>query len=145
MAPVLPVIRGGVRLQPVYCADVARAVSDAALDPRSHAAKTYHLGGPQVLTMRQLMEWVCETTGYGRTLMDVPDPAARLLARATGWLPGAPLTFDQWLMLQNDNVVPEGAQGLEAFGVSKTPISAVSEGWLTSYRRHGRFAAKSPY
>jgi NADH dehydrogenase len=145
IAPVLPVIRGATKFQPVYAADVGRAITAAALDPRSRGGKTYELGGPQVLTMRELMQWVCQTTGRNRTLLDIPDVAARLLARSTGWLPAAPLTWDQWLMLQKDNVVSPGAEGLEAFSVPKTPLAAVSEGWLTSYRRHGRFAAKSPY
>jgi len=145
LAPVLPVISGGTKFQPVYAADVGRAVAAAALDPRSHGGGTYELGGPQVLTMRELMEWVCETTGRGRPLLDIPDPVGRLIARATGWLPAAPITWDQWLMLRRDNVVAAGARGLEAFGLPATPLAAVSEGWLTSYRRHGRFAAKSPY
>jgi uncharacterized protein YbjT (DUF2867 family) len=145
LAPVLPVISGGTRFQPVYAADVGRAVAAAALDPLGHGGRTYELGGPQVLTMRELMEWVCETTGRGRPLIDIPDPVGRLIARLTGWLPGAPITWDQWLMLRRDNVVSPGAGGLEAFGLGKTPLAAVSQGWLTSYRRHGRFAAKSPY
>ena len=145
LAPALPVVSGGTKFQPVYAADVGRAVTAAALDPGAHGGKTYELGGPQVLTMRELMEWVCETTGRGRPLMDLPDPIGRLIARTTGWLPGAPMTWDQWLMLRRDNVVADGAEGLEAFGLPKTPLAAVSEGWLTSYRQHGRFAAKSPY
>jgi NADH dehydrogenase len=145
LAPVLPVISGGTKFQPVYVADVGRAVAGAALDPRSHGGETYELGGPQVLTMREIMEWVCEETGYARPLVDVPDPVGKLLARLTGWLPGAPITWDQWLMLRRDNVVSPGAKGLEAFGLGKTPLAAVAEGWLASYRRHGRFAAKSPY
>ena len=145
LSPVLPVIRGQTKFQPVYAADVGRAVAAAALDPKSHGGETYELGGPEVLTMRELMEWICRTTGRNRTLVDVPDPVARMLARAFGWLPGAPITWDQWLMLQKDNVAAQGTKGLEAFGLSKTPLVAVSEGWLTSYRRAGRFAAKSPY
>ena len=145
LSPVLPVVSGGTKMQPVYAADVGRAAAAAALDPRRHGGKTYELGGPQVLTMRELMEWICETTGRGRPLLDIPDAVGRLIARTTGWLPGAPITWDQWLMLRRDNVVSEGAEGLEAFGLPRTPLSAVSEGWLTSYRRHGRFAAKSPY
>jgi NADH dehydrogenase len=145
LSPVLPVVRGQTKFQPVYAADVARAVSAAALEPRHHGAQAYELGGPVVMSMRELMQWICETTGRNRTLIDVPDPAARLLARVAGWLPGAPLTWDQWLMLQRDNVVSPGAKGLEAFGITKTPLVAVAEGWLTAYRRHGRFAAKSPY
>jgi NADH dehydrogenase len=145
LSPVLPVVSGRTRLQPVYAAEVGRAVAASALEPGKHGGKTYELGGPQVLTMRELMEWVCETTGRARPLLDIPDPVGRLIARTTGWLPGAPITWDQWLMLRRDNVVAEGSEGLEAFGLPKTPLSAVSEGWLTSYRQSGRFAAKSPY
>ena len=145
LAPVLPVIAGKAKLQPVYAADVGRAVAMAALDPRSHGGETYELGGPETMTMRELMEWVCETTGRDRSLVDVPDRIASALASATGWAPGAPITRDQWLMLQRDNVAAPGSKGLEAFGLPKTPLEAVSEGWLTAYRRHGRFAAKSNY
>jgi uncharacterized protein YbjT (DUF2867 family) len=145
ISPVLPVVRGPMKIQPVYAADAGRAVAMAALDPGTRGGKTYELGGPQVLTMRELMEWVCRTTERDRPLVDLPDPIARLLARAFGWIPGAPLTWDQWLLLQKDSVVSPGAAGLEAFGIPKTPMIAVAEGWLTAYRRHGRFAAKQPY
>ncbi len=145
LAPMLPVIRGATKFQPVFASDVGRAVTAATLDPRTHGGKTYELGGPQILSMRELMEWISQTTGHNRPLIDVPDPVARLIARAVGWLPGAPITWDQWLMLQHDNVVSQGADGLRAFGIAPTPLAAVSEGWLTSYRRSGRFAAKQPY
>ncbi|HYJ29980.1 MAG TPA: complex I NDUFA9 subunit family protein [Allosphingosinicella sp.] len=146
LLPVIPVIRGGWRLQPVHAADVARAAALAALDPRSHGGKTYELGGPQVLTMLELNRWIAETTGRGaKPLAPIPDAAGRVLARGTGWLPGAPITRDQWLMMQNDNVVADGASGFEAFGISPSPLATIAEGWLTSYRRSGRFAAKSPY
>jgi NADH dehydrogenase len=145
LAPVLPVIRPTVKLQPIYAADVGKAVTAAALHPRDHGGKIYELGGPQVLTMRELMEWIDETTGWNRALVDIPDSAGGLIARTTGWLPGAPITWDQWLMLQRDNIVAPGAEGLRSFGIAPTPLAAVSEGWLTAYRRGGRFAAKQPY
>jgi len=134
-----------VKLQPVYAADVAKAIVASALDPKTHAGKTYEFGGPQVFTMRELMEWICKTTGRDRHLINVPDWAASLFASLAGWAPGAPITKDQFLMLQQDNVVSDGAKGLKAFGIPSTPLAAVSEGWLTLYRRNGRFAAKSPY
>jgi NADH dehydrogenase len=145
VAPALPVIRGRVKFQPVYAADIGKAVTAAALDPRHHGGKTYELGGPRVMTMRELMEWIDQTTGHNRALIDIPDAVGALLARAIGWMPGAPITWDQWLMLQRDNVVSEGAEGLRSFGIAPTPLEAVSEGWLTAYRRRGRFAAKQPY
>jgi uncharacterized protein YbjT (DUF2867 family) len=145
LLPVLPVLRPAAKFQPVYVADVGHAIAAAALHPDSHGGKTCELGGPQVMTMREIYEWVEEATGYRRALVDVPDAAGAMLAQLAGWLPGAPITWDQWLMLQSDNVAAPGAPGLEAFGISPTPLAAVAEGWLTSYRRHGRFAAKSPY
>jgi NADH dehydrogenase len=95
--------------------------------------------------MRELNQWIGDATGRKRVLIDVPDSIGAMMAGLLGWLPGAPITSDQWLMLQRDNVVSEGAEGLAAFGITPTPLAAVSEGWLTAYRRHGRFAAKQPY
>jgi NADH dehydrogenase len=145
LSPVLPVIRGATKFQPVYAADIGKAVTEAALDPHGRGGKSYELGGPQILTMRELMDWINQTTGHNRLLVDIPDPVGKLIARGLGWLPGAPITWDQWLMLQRDNVVADGAEGLRSFGIAPTPLAAVSEGWLTSYRQRGRFAAKQPY
>jgi uncharacterized protein YbjT (DUF2867 family) len=145
LLPVLPVIKGDVKLQPVYAADVAKVVTSAALDPKTHGGNNYELGGPQVLTMYELMQWVCRTTGHNRRLVRIPDVMAAAMARLTGWLPAAPITWDQWQMLQSDNVASPDATGLKDLGLTPTPLAAVSEGWLTSYRRNGRFAAKSPY
>jgi NADH dehydrogenase len=145
LLPVLPAVRPNMRMQPVYALDVGRAVTAASLDPRAHGGRTYELGGPQVMSMHELMAFVCEATERNRPIVDIPDFVSQLVARLTGWLPGAPITYDQWLMLGQDSVVAPGAKGLEAFGIPKTPLIAVAEGWLTQYRRHGRFAAKSPY
>jgi NADH dehydrogenase len=144
MSPLLPVIRPTVKLQPAWVADAAKAVAAAALDPKAHASTTYELGGPQILTMHELMAWICEATRRHRGLIDIPDPIGRALAMATGWLPGAPITWDQWLMLQKDNVAAPKAKGFKAFGIAPTPLATVAQGWLTFYRRHGRFALKSP-
>lgn len=143
MMPVLPVVRGDAKFQPVYVADVGHAAADALLDPDAHAGKTYELGGPQVLTMRALNRWICDMTGRNRLLVDVPDPLAAAMARLAGWAPGAPITWDQWLMLQRDAIVSPDAKGFEAFGIRPTPLAAVAEGWLTFYRRKGRFAVRS--
>lgn len=138
--PVVPVVAPKTKFQPVYVVDVARAIAAAACEPQLHAAKTVSLGGPDVLTMRGLLEWLAETTGRSPMLVDMPDAAASLMARLTGWLPGAPLTTDQWKMLQSDNVVPEGAPGLAALGLAATPMAAVAPGWLVRFRPHGRFS-----
>ena len=71
----------------------------------------------------------------------MPDLFGNLLSRF-GWLPGAPLTRDQWMMLQRDNVPSGGLSGLEAFGINPTPLAAVGYEWLGRFHRGGKFAGR---
>lgn len=141
--PFVPVLRGDVKFQPVWVSDVAKAVAAAALDPGAHAGKTYELGGPEVVTMAGLHEWLAKATGHSPTFVPVPDAIGGILAAIAGFLPGAPITRDQWKMLQADNVVTPGAKGLDAFGIKPTPMEAVAPAWLTRYRPHGRFTTQT--
>jgi NADH dehydrogenase len=143
MAPVVPVIGGATRFQPAYVVDVARAIAMAALDGAHYGGKTFELGGPQTLSMAQLNSWIAQATGRTPAFVPVPDVAAGLLASLTGWMPGAPITSDQWKMLQNDNVVAQDALGFAAFDIVPTPLAAVADGWLVQYRKHGRFADRA--
>jgi NADH dehydrogenase len=137
--PVLPVIRGGVKFQPAWVVDVARAVAKAALDPATFGGKTFELGGPQTLTMAELNAWIAQAIGCKPAMAALPDSLGSLMARF-GFLPGAPITRDQWLMLQYDNVVAPGAAGFDAFGIDPAPLAAVAPKWLVRYRKHGRFS-----
>lgn len=137
MLPVVPVIGATTKFQPVYVADVASAVV-AALDG-THGGKTYEIGGPQVPSMLTLNQWIAQAIGREVGFVPVPNDLAAMLAAATGWLPGAPITSDQIKMLKSDNVVT-GENGLVALGVTPTPIEAVAHDWLVRYRRNGRFA-----
>lgn len=138
MAPVVPVIAPNAKFQPVYVGDVADAVV-AALG-RDAAGKIFEVGGPQVLTMGELLRWIANATGRSPLFVDVPDFVASTLASGFGWAPGAPITKDQWLMLQHDNVVAGGSPGLADLGITPTSLASVADGWLVQYRRHGRFA-----
>jgi uncharacterized protein YbjT (DUF2867 family) len=140
LLPVLPVIRGSWRLQPLHVADLGKAIALAALAPGAHAGKTYELGGPEVMTMAALNRWLSCATGRDRPVVEIPDAIGKLIARL-GFLPGAPMTWDQWLMLQQDSVA--AGPGFDAFGIRPVPLAAVAEEWLTLYRRHGRFAKPS--
>lgn len=139
----MPIVMGGTKMQPVYVEDVARAVHAAVVDPDNAAGNIYELGGPETTTMRGLLFWIgraCQQTVYPIT---IPDSISGLIAKATGWLPGAPITYDQWLMLQKDNVVADGAKTLTDLGVTPTPMSAVADSWMVQYRPHGRFDVKA--
>jgi uncharacterized protein YbjT (DUF2867 family) len=137
--PALPVIAPRCRFQPVYVEDLAKAVAAAAVEP-GYGGKTYEIGGPQVLTMRQLTLEILKAANREPELVEVPGPAAAFLSWF-GFLPGAPLTRDQWRMLQHDNVAAKGAPGLEAFGIRPTPFGAVAAEWLGMYGGN-RFARR---
>lgn len=130
--PALPVIAPKARFQPVFVEDLARAIARAAVDPGAHGGKTYEIGGPQILSMREFTTEILRAAGRETDLIDVPNPITSLVSYL-GFLPGAPLTRDQWLMLQQDNVPSAGSEGLEAFGVRPTPFGAVAPEWLGMY------------
>ena len=143
MLPVVPIIKPQAKFQPVYVGDVAKTIAAALADTKTHGGKTYELGGPEVISMGSLNRWIAKATGRRRGFIDMPDFVAGAMASAVGWMPGAPMTKDQWLMLQSDNVVARDAQGLGAFGIVPTPLESVADGWLVQYKRHGRFANKA--
>jgi NADH dehydrogenase len=139
--PFLPVIASQRLFQPVYVRDLAQAIAKAALDPEQFGGKTYEIGGPHPMSMRELHNAVLEATGQKPELVDMPDFMSSMLSKL-GWLPFAPLTKDQWLMLQRDNVPQSGAPGLEAFGIEPTPLAAVAHEWLGRFNKGGRFAGR---
>jgi uncharacterized protein YbjT (DUF2867 family) len=139
--PVLPVIAARRNFQPVYVRDLAQAIAMAALDPGRFGGKTYEIGGPQVMSMVELHRAILEITGQKPDLTPLPDFAGNLLSRF-GWIPGAPLTRDQWLMLQRGNVPSGSLPGLEAFGIRPTPLAAVGMEWLGRFHKGGKFAGR---
>ncbi|KTU00008.1 3-beta hydroxysteroid dehydrogenase [Sphingomonas yabuuchiae] len=138
-APIVPVLRAGVKFQPVFAGDVGQAVANALRDPESHGHKTYELGGPDVLSMGELLRWIAQALGRKPNILELPDFAGALLAR----LPGSPITWDQWLMLQQDNVAAAGAPGLAALGIEAAPLATVAPEYLIRFRKAGRFGRRA--
>jgi len=137
MLPVVPVIGAATRFQPVFVSDVAKAVA-AALAHQD--GRVLELGGPEIFSMMELNRWIARAIGRVPLLVEVPDIAAKMLAKGTGWMPGAPITEDQYKMLGSDNVVT-GTDGLAAYGIVPTPIDVIAADWLDIYRKHGRFGS----
>jgi uncharacterized protein YbjT (DUF2867 family) len=140
--PVVPLIGGATRFQPVYVGDVAKAVAAIIANPAASAGQVLELGGPEIMSMEAINRWIAAHIGAHRRFIPVPAVAAAAMARLTGWAPGAPITWDQWLMLQSDNVVAD-RDGLAALGIAPTPLDAVADEWLIIYRKHGRFGVSN--
>jgi uncharacterized protein YbjT (DUF2867 family) len=142
-APALPLIGGGhTRFQPVFVGDVAEAVV-RALDGQVRRGRIYELGGPEVKTFRECMEMVLAEIHRRRPLVSIPFPVAEFMARATGWMPGAPITSDQVEQLKHDNVVSEAATAegrtLAAFGIAPRTLAAILPSYLYRYRPRGQY------
>ena len=139
--PFLPVVAAKRNFQPVYVRDLAKAIAMAALEPGRFGGNTYEIAGPQVMSMAELHHAILEITGQQPEVVHMPDFLTGLIAKL-GWMPGAPLTHDQWMMLQRDNVPSGRAPGPEAFGIEPTPLAAVGYEWLGRFHRGGKFAGR---
>jgi uncharacterized protein YbjT (DUF2867 family) len=148
ISPMLPLIGGGLtKMQPVYVGDVATAVADA-VDGKAKAGATYELGGPEVLTMREIMEIILATTYRDRMLVSLPFGLAKLQAMFLQFAPGAlKLTPDQVALLRSDNIVSETAKAagltLDGLGITADSLEAVAPQYLWRFRATGQFQKKS--
>jgi NADH dehydrogenase len=144
MSPMLPLIGGGVtRLQPVYVGDVATAVADA-VDGKTKAGATYELGGPEVLTMREIMGIILATIERRRMLVSLPFGLAKFQALFLQFAPGPlKLTPDQVALLRVDNVVSDAAKAagltLEGLGIAPDSLGAIAPQYLWRFRAAGQF------
>ncbi|GAW35399.1 NAD dependent epimerase/dehydratase family protein [Roseovarius sp. A-2] len=144
--PVLPVVGGDTKFQPVYADDVAHA---AALGAEDRAAPgIYELGGPEVATFRDLMRVMLRIVRRRRMIVNIPFGIAAVMAWAMelvqtvtfGLIPPQ-ITRDQVRSLKADNVVSEGARGFADLGITPVAIEAVLPDYLWRFRPAGQYEA----
>jgi NADH dehydrogenase len=144
LSPIMPLVGGDTRIQPVFVGDVAAVIAKAAASPAA-VGVTYELGGPTVYTMREILRLILTETGRDRPLLPLPWPVASLIGSLgdvmAGIIPLAPpLTSDQVEMLKTDNVADGGLPGLAEAGVIPTAVEAVVPSYLYRYRKGGQYA-----
>ena len=148
ISPFLPLIGGGVtKMQPVYVGDVATAVANA-VDGKTKVGATYELGGPEILSMREIMETILEITDRERMLVSLPFGIAKFESHFLRFAPGTlKLTPDQVELLRKDNVVSQAAKDagltLEGLGITPDSLEAVSPQYLWRFRPAGQFQRKN--
>jgi NADH dehydrogenase len=146
-SPALPLPGGGhTRFQPVFAGDVAEAIAKA-VDGEAKPGTIYELGGPDVRTFKQLMEFILATIERRRLLVPVPFALMKLHASFVQFLPTPPITLDQVELLKRDNVVSAAAreQGrtLEALGIVPESIAAIAPSYLWRFRKTGQFSGRT--
>jgi uncharacterized protein YbjT (DUF2867 family) len=147
ISPALPLVGGGhTRFQPVFVGDVAAAIADA-VEGKAHSGTTYELGGPEVYTFKELMQFVLGIIERKRLLLPVPFLVARMQASILQFMPKPPLTPDQVEQLRVDNVVSEAARverrTLQAFGIEPDLMEAIVPAYLWRFRSTGQFLSSA--
>ena len=143
ISPALPLVGGGLtRFQPVFVGDVASAIADA-VDGKTRPGTVYELGGPDVRTFRELMQFVLTTIERKRLLVSLPFFMARAQATFLQYFPKPVLTPDQVELLRSDNVVSQAATSetrtLQGLGIDPAPIEAIVPSYLWRFRKTGQF------
>ena len=123
LMPVFPLAVPESRLAPVWIGDVCRAMI-TSIDDASAAGATRSLCGPDVFTLRELVEYTGRVAGHERPVIGLPDWAARAQASVMGRVPGKPFSHDNYLSLQTDSVCPEGCPP------QPTSVEAIVPGYL---------------
>lgn len=140
--PVMPLIGGKARVQPVYVGDVAAAIADAA-DGKVKPGRVYELGGPEIVSMAEIVERVLEETRRKRFVLPLPQSIARLAASLMALWPSPLITPDQVTQLGLDNLVsPEAARQkrtLAGFGIAPTSMDAILPAYMWRFRKNGEF------
>jgi uncharacterized protein YbjT (DUF2867 family) len=144
---VLPLVGADTLFQPVYVDDVAAAAVAAATGKAS--AGVYELGGPEVVSFRDMMAKMLPIVRRKRLVVNVPFWMARIgawfldvgSAASGGLFPNKILTGDQVRLLATDNVVAEGARGFGDLGIEPTPMESVLESYLYCHRASGQYTA----
>jgi NADH dehydrogenase len=145
-APALPLIGGGTtRFQPVYVGDVAEAIAKA-VEGTTKPGATYELGGPEVFTFKELMEFVLATVERKRLLVPVPYFAARIKAAFLQFMPKPLLTPDQVELMRSDCVVSADAAAhsltLAGLRISPRDIETIVPTYLWRFRKTGQFQGR---
>jgi len=141
--PVFPLVGGGhTKFQPLYVGDLAQAFV-ACLENVEATGKTYELGGPEVLSLAEIMEFIFTTIDRKRITVPLPFAIARFEAQFLKLLPNPILTPDQVELLKQDSIVNAEAvvqgRSLEALGITAHAIGAIVPPYLVRFRRAGQF------
>src|SRR4029079_4627159 len=124
LLPVLPLIGGGTRLQPVFVEDVSKAITNILSDPGT-VGQTYELAGPRVYTLRELVNMTLQLMGKRRLLVAVPFAVAEIQARLFEFLPNPPLTTGQVDLLKVDNVASKTLPGFQDLKIRPKTVEEV--------------------
>ncbi len=123
--PVLPLAGAAAQFQPVWVGDVAQAVVQVLAQPHG-PGPVIECAGPEVLTLKQIVQQVGALAGCQRPVIALPEALGLLQAAAMGLLPGTPLmSRDNVLSMRVPNVASGTLPGLQALGITPAALDTL--------------------
>jgi uncharacterized protein YbjT (DUF2867 family) len=128
--PFVPLIGNAAkqRLQPAFVDDVGRAVAEALIHPTADN-QVFELGGPEVLSMREIVRTALDVTGRRRFLLAAPKPVMKIVASLLQFTPGKPLTPDAVEFITGD-ALADPTRAEQVLGIRMTPLRPALESYL---------------
>jgi uncharacterized protein YbjT (DUF2867 family) len=137
--PVMPLAGAAARFQPVWVEDVSEALL-RCLQRAQTIGQTYECAGPQVWTLRDLVQLSGRLCGHERPIVGLPESLGRLQALAMELMPGTPLmSRDNLLSMRVPNVATGQLPGLDALGIEAASLQAVAPSYLSPDQGAARF------
>jgi uncharacterized protein YbjT (DUF2867 family) len=141
LLPALPLARADARFAPVYVGDVAEAMV-RAIENDETITQTYELGGPRVMTLREIVKYTAAQLGVTRAVVPLPNLFGRMQAMAMDFVPGKPFSTDNYLSLGVDSIPHH--DGLAQLGITPTTVESVVPQYLgrTQQRTYDRYRSR---
>ncbi len=135
ITPVMPLARANARFAPVYVGDVCEAFARSLLTPES-IGQVYELGGPQILSLREIVQYTALLIRRKRLVIGLPEVLGKLQGQVFDFVPGKPFSSDNYKSLLLDSV-PE-QDGLAALGIHPTPMQSIMPALLSGENKQAR-------
>jgi len=134
ISPFIPLINKGLtKFQPVSVLDVAKAIETVILY-KAHIGNTYNLAGPEVYTFKEIISLILESIEKEKLYINISFPLAKFIAIFTMFLPNAPITLDQVILLESDNIIQPKSKGFKELGIEPSSMKVMIKKYLMRYK-----------
>ena len=140
LSPVIPIVKPNYKFQPILADDVATAIVKA-IEIKKNEGKIYEIGGPTIISFKDMVKSIVSTIGKKRFIVEMPMPLAKVQAALFSLMPKPLLTKDQCVILSEaDNIVSNKHLTIKDLNIKPTDVQQAMSKWLWRFRAGGEFS-----
>ena len=150
ISPILPIVGGKTKFQPVYVDDIAKMVVGVLQIEAPNTKKNnriYELGGPEIISFRSLMVKMLSVIYRKKLIINLPFwlakamcPLILILNKLTFKKIPLLITEDSVKQLKHDNIVSEEYMSFEDLDIKPKSLDLILPSYLKRYRPRGNFS-----